>query len=41
MSTVRRSPVNKRASARSFRKNVSRTARLNVAPNTTRGGYRL
>ncbi len=41
MSTVRRKPVNKRASVRSFRKNVAKTARINVAPASTRGGYRL
>jgi hypothetical protein len=41
MSTVRRSPVRKRASVRAFRRLASRTARLNLVPATTRGGYRL
>jgi hypothetical protein len=36
-----RFPVNKRRSARKFRKMVSRTARLNIAPPPMRGGFRI
>lgn len=38
---MRRSPVNKRKSARSFRKSTQRTKRANVAPSPQRGGWRL
>lgn len=38
---MRRRPVKKSASARQFRRNVSRTARANVQPKPMRGGYRL
>lgn len=36
-----RKPVNKRASAGKFRRNVGRTKAANVAPPPARGGYRL
>lgn len=38
---MRRSHVNKRASARRFRKATTRTKAVNVAPNPQRGGWRL
>lgn len=41
MSPLRRSNVNKRSSAGSFRRNVSKTHRRNVAPVVMRGGIRL
>lgn len=37
----KRFPVNKARSARSFRKNVSRTAAMNVRGVPMRGGWRL
>lgn len=36
-----RRPVNKRRSAKQFRRNISKTKRANVAPPPMRGGYRL
>lgn len=36
---MHRNPVNKRASLKSFRRNIGRTKVLNIKP--TRGGYRL
>nr|WAE43551.1 MAG: DNA binding protein [Microviridae sp.] len=38
---MHRSHVNKRKSARSFRKNISRTKAANMAIQPTRGGWRL
>lgn len=38
---MRRRPVGKGKSARSFRKQVSRTPRMNISPAPTRGGFRL
>lgn len=36
-----RRPVHKRASARSFRRKVGRTARANVRSSPMRGGWRF
>lgn len=36
-----RHSVNKNASARTFRKNIGKTKKPNIAPPPTRGGYRL
>ncbi|WNK14485.1 MAG: hypothetical protein [Microvirus sp.] len=36
-----RSRVNKRKSARSFRRSTQRTKSANIAPNPQRGGWRL
>lgn len=36
-----RKPVNKRKSARKFRKTAASTKRINVAPPPMRGGIRL
>lgn len=41
MSYLKRRPVNKRKSARSFRKGVSRTKAANVNRSPQRGGWRL
>lgn len=41
MRPVSRGHVNKRASARGFRKSVSRTKAANMAVNPMRGGWRL
>jgi len=41
MRPVSRRPVNKRASARTFRKSMSRTKAANMAPMPMRGGWRL
>lgn len=41
MKPVSRNPVSKSASARSFKRNVGRTKRPNIAPNPMRGGWRL
>lgn len=38
---MRRSKVNKQASARQFRSNVGRTKAVNVAMRPMRGGWRL
>lgn len=38
---MKRFNVNKRKSAKSFRKSTQRTKRANVAPNPQRGGWRL
>ena len=38
---MKRRPVSKRGSARSFRKKVGRTKRMNVAPPPMRGGFRI
>lgn len=38
---MRRFPVNKRASARKFRRQTQRTKAANIAPNPQRGGWRL
>lgn len=38
---MRRRKVNKRSSARKFRKQVSRTKAVNIAPPPSRGGYRM
>jgi len=38
---MRRSPVNKQASASQFRRNVGKTKRMNIAPAPMRGGIRL
>lgn len=36
-----RKPVSKYRSARQFRRNVSRTKKVNTSPVPMRGGYRL
>jgi len=41
MSYTRRRPVNKRRSARAFRKDMSRTKALNMKGAPMRGGIRL
>lgn len=41
MRPVSRRPVNKRSSARRFRKNVRRTKAPNIAQMPMRGGWRL
>lgn len=41
MNPLSRKPVSKHASAKSFRKHVSHTKGLNLAPPPMRGGYRL
>lgn len=41
MAALRRGFVNKRASARSFRRQSSRTKFANVRPAPMRGGFRL
>lgn len=41
MAFRRRSGVNKRRSARSFRKNVQRTKSVNMSAGPMRGGIRL
>lgn len=41
MMIMRRYSVNKRRSARKFRRNVGRTRRVNVKPQPMRGGWRL
>jgi hypothetical protein len=38
---MRRNAVNRRSSAHSFRRNVSRTKSINVRPGPMRGGIRL
>lgn len=38
---MKRFGVNKRRSARKFRKNVGRVRRINVAPAPMRGGFRI
>lgn len=38
---MRRRPVNKKASAKKFRKQSGTTKRANVAPPPNRGGYRF
>lgn len=38
---MRRSHVNKRSSARKFRRNTQRTKSANLAPSPQRGGWRL
>lgn len=38
---MRRRPVNKHKSARSFRSSTKHTRRINVAPAPMRGGIRL
>lgn len=38
---MKRSYVNKRKSARTFRRATSRTKYANIAPNPQRGGWRL
>ena len=38
---MKRYPVNKRKSARKFRKSTQYTKSANVAPNPQRGGWRL
>lgn len=38
---MRRSSVNKRRSAKRFRRDVGRTKYANVRPGLARGGYRL
>lgn len=38
---MRRMRVNKRASARKFRRATSRTKAANISPNPQRGGWRL
>jgi len=38
---MRRMPVSKGKSARQFRRNVSRTARINTSKTPMRGGWRL
>lgn len=38
---MRRSYVNKRASARRFRRSTTRTKAANIAPAPQRGGWRL
>jgi len=38
---MRRFPVSKRRSARSFRKHVTRTRLINSSPVPNRGGFRL
>jgi len=38
---MRRHNVNKKHSARKFRRDTARTKAANVAPNPHRGGYRL
>lgn len=38
---MRRSRVNKRSSAKKFRRSVQRTKAANIAPNPQRGGWRL
>lgn len=35
-----RRPVNKHSSAKQFRKNVSRTKKVNIKPRSMRGGIR-
>lgn len=41
MSPLRRGGVNKRSSAKRFRKSVQRTKGANMAPGPMRGGIRL
>lgn len=41
LSPLRRGNVNKRGSARKFRKNVGHTKAANMAPPPMRGGIRL
>lgn len=41
MRPVQRGYVNKRSSARSFRKSISRTKGPNISPGPMRGGIRL
>lgn len=41
MRPLTRNPVNKNASARSFRKDARTTAAANLAPPPMRGGYRF
>lgn len=41
MRPVKRSPVNKYASASKFRKNVGKTKTVNVSAAPMRGGWRL
>lgn len=41
MKPLKRKPVNKHSSAKQFRKNVSKTKKVNIAPNPMRGGIRL
>lgn len=41
MRPVKRRPIHKRASARTFKRNVRRTKAANVAPGYARGGIRL
>lgn len=36
-----RYPVSKRKSAKQFRRNTSRTKRINTSPTPMRGGFRL
>lgn len=38
---MKRYPVSKGHSAKSFRRNVGRTKQINVAPPPMRGGFRL
>ncbi|WNK13377.1 MAG: hypothetical protein [Microvirus sp.] len=38
---MKRMHVNKRKSAGKFRRNISHTKAMNIAPPPTRGGYRL
>lgn len=38
---MKRFPVNKHRSAGKFRRDVSRTKLVNIAPKPMRGGYRL
>lgn len=41
MRPLKRNFTNKRHSAKTFRKNTSRTHRLNMGPTPNRGGFRL
>lgn len=41
MRPLSRGSVNKRRSARKFRRQVGRTKMANMAPNPMRGGFRL
>jgi hypothetical protein len=38
---MKRNPVNKKSSAKSFKKSHSKVKKINVAPPPLRGGYRL
>lgn len=41
MKHLKRKPVNKHKSAKQFRKNVSKTKKINVVAGPMRGGIRL